>query len=649
MKLSNLFSNGAVLQRGMPVPVWGVTAPDSVVRISCAGVSAFGASSSTGEFLVRLPELPSGGPYSLLAENTLNGEKAEAQDVMVGEVWLASGQSNMEFELASSPVQFREFCSLKIDPSSLRMITVPRSATSARQKEFSADWQYATEENARGFSAVALWFANRLRGKLNVPVGIIHSSWGGTFAEAWTSRSTLMRNPEIRDSLLEYEKLLPSSSVWEKKDFFRLVPSLKVDFFEKYAKADPGNEGFGRGWAEKEFDDSSWKPFQVPGNWMTQNIAGNGVIWARIAVDVPERWSGRALRLKLGGIDKQDITYFNGCEVGRTGKGFDDSCWSMLREYAVPAELVKPGRAVIAVRAYSFLYDGSFNGEPDFFSLSPADDDSEAISLAGCWKATAEVDFGKLAYPAAGGAAMQGPGNPNTYSILFDGMIRPLIPYAIRGAIWYQGETNAHTIGESVSYERKMADLIDDWRCHWGEGDFPFYLVQLANFRTPAEYEESSTWAPLRESQRHACSKVPDAAMALAIDCGDSLDIHPKDKRTVGERLAAQALHNTYHCSDVVPCGPLPHGVRKENGGLRVLFDHADGGLRFHGEKAGFFLAGTDGVFRKAEIVEESGASLFVRCSEIPYPVRIRYNWADNPVGTLYNGAGFPASPFEAE
>ena len=647
MKLSNLFSDGAVLQRGMPVPVWGTTEPDSVVRITCAGVTAFGASSSAGDFLVRLPELPVGGPYELVAETVSHGERIVVRDVMVGEVWLASGQSNMEFTLASSPDQFREFCALNVDPSSLRMITVPKSVSSAQQKDFKAEWKYAANGNIGVFSAVALWFAYCLREKLNVPVGIVHSSWGGTFAEAWTSRSTLMRNPEIRDSLLEYESLLPGAQCWKKADFFKQASYSRLDFFQRYGKADPGNTGLGKGWAEKVFDDSSWKNFQVPGNWMTQGIAGNGVIWARFSVEIPESWSGQTLHLKLGGIDKQDITYFNGHEVGRSGEGFDDTFWNCPRDYTVPTELVKPGRAVIAVRAYSFLYDGAINGLPEMFSLFPEGREAEGIPLFGCWKAIAEVDYGNLLYPLNGEVASQGPGNPNTCSILFDGMIRPLIPYAMRGAIWYQGETNAHSIADSVAYGRIMSDLIDDWRFHWGQGDFPFYLVQLANFRNPAEYDEASTWAPLRESQRFACGKMPNTAMAVAIDCGDALDIHPKDKRTVGERLAAQALYNTYHCCDVVPCGPLPREIRRENGGLCILFDHADGGLEFCGAKDGFFLAGGDGVFRKAESVEADGSSLFLRSAEVAYPVCVRYNWADNPVGTLYNGAGFPASPFE--
>lgn len=648
MKLSNLFSDGAVLQRGMPVPVWGTTEPESVVKITCAGVSAYGASSSTGEFLVRLPELPVGGPYELVAETASGRDRAVVRDVMVGEVWLASGQSNMEFTLSSSPQQYRKFCALRTDPSTLRMITVPKSVSSAQQREFDAKWMYATEESVGMFSAVALWFAYRLREKLNVPVGIIHSSWGGTFAEAWTSRSTLMRNPEVRNVLLEYESLLPASHSWGKANFFQQLPSSKQEFFQKYGKADPGNAGLGRGWAEPSFDDSSWKKIQIPGSWITQKIAGNGVVWTRLRVSIPERWKGRNLSLHLGGIDKQDITYFNGREVGRSGKGFEDLYWNVPRNYAVPAELVRPGEAVIAVRAFSFLYDGAFNGLEEMFRLHPADDPADVLSLVGEWKAAPEADFGTLEYPSIGGAEMQGPGNPNTCSILFDGMIRPLIPCAMRGAIWYQGETNAHSIADSVAYERLMADLIDDWRFHWGQGDFPFYLVQLANFRNPLEYEEESTWAPLRESQRHACETMKNAAMAVTTDCGESLDIHPKDKRTVGERLAAQALYHTYHCPDVIPCGPLPRELRRENGGLRVLFEHADGGLRFrNGKTDGFFLAGNDGVFHRADTVESEGASLFLRSADVSYPVRVRYNWADNPIGTLCNGADLPASPFE--
>lgn len=225
-------------------------------------------------------------------------------------------------------------------------------------------------------------------------------------------------------------------------------------------------------------------------------------------------------------------------------------------------------------------------------------------------------------------------------------MIRPLIPYAIRGAIWYQGESNAHSIVDSARYQRQMADLIRDWRFFWGQGNFPFHLVQLANFRTEMEYEESSTWAVLRESQRLACRRVPNTDMAVIIDCGEAEDIHPKDKRSVGFRLAAASLHNDYGCEEIVPSGPLPREISMENGSIRIRFDYADG-LCFHGEPRGFYLAGNDESFLPADSVIIDGPSVVVRSARVKFPMRVRYSWADNPNGNLFNGAGLPASPFE--
>jgi len=647
MKLSTLFSDGAVLQRGMPIPVWGTAKPDAYVTIRIGTSFAQGFASTDGDFMIRVPELPAGGPYTILAEDVSNGEKVEVKDVLVGEVWLASGQSNMEFTMQNSP-QITDFLKSNRDPSTLRMFTVAKRASTAHQKNPEGVWEYSSFENIPRFSAVATWFADVLREKLGVPVGIIHSSWGGTFIEAWTSRNTLMRNPAVRDAFLRMENELASSDIWKNTTPAYVSPSSVASekFFEEHCVKDAGNSGLGKGWAERGFDDSGWLDYQIPGSWIAQKIAGNGVVWARYTLDIPERWAGKDLKLMMGGIDKQDITYFNGVEIGRTGKGFEDKYWCTVRDYKVPGNLVKAGKSVVAVRAYSFLFDGGFCGMDEFFFLAPADDLSDKIPIAGTWKAGVEQDFGII---GTGYEQSKGPNVANSFSILFDSMIRPLIPYAMRGAIWYQGETNASTIEESVAYERLMKDMISDWRFFWGQGDFPFYMVQLANFRNPSFFEETSTWAPLRESQRHACDSLPNTGMAVITDCGDVLDIHPKDKRTVGERLAALALHDTFFKQDAVACGPLPVEVRKENGGLRILFSHADGGLVFRSDdtKKAFRIAGVDGVYQEADTAEIDGAGVFVKSSKVDFPFSVRYNWADCPKGKLYNGAGFPASPFE--
>ena len=641
MKLSSLFSDGAVLQRGMPIPVWGTAQPNALISIRIGNSSAMGFSSTDGDFLIRVPEIPAGGPYTILAEDLANGEKIEVKDVLVGEVWLASGQSNMEFRMPSSP-QIEDFIKLNKDPSMLRTFRVNRRASLTQEKTPVGKWSISSKENLAEFSAVAGWFGKVLKENLNIPVGIVFSSWGGTFIEAWTSRNTLIRNPELRDEILSLEQELAGAGIWKTTSPFYPGDETLAQKLKKMGVEDTGNEGLGKGWAERDFDDSDWKDYQVPGDWIKQRIAGNGLVWARLSVNIPERWNGRPLTLSFGGIDKQDITWFNGVEIGRTGKDYEEKFWDQPRKYTVPGNLVKPGKAVIAVRMFSFVFDGGFNGAEELYSLAPADEPSDTIPLNGIWKAAVERDFKGVCPLSA-----KGPNNPNTYSILFDAMIRPLIPYAIRGAIWYQGETNAHSIGESRAYERLMRDMICDWRFLWGQGDFPFFMVQLANFRTPAFYDENSAWAPLRESQRRVSRDIPFTDMAVASDCGEEKDIHPKDKRTVGERLAALALRDVYG-KDIPAQGPLPAGIRKENGGLRILFSHADGGLVFRSEsRLAFRIAGTDGVYQEVETLEIQDSSIFVRSSAVPFPVSVRYNWSDNPQGALCNGAGFPASPFE--
>lgn len=643
MKLGKLFSDGAVIQRRQPVPVWGETAPDSVVKATLAGVSAFGVSSGGGDFLFRLPPIEAaGGPHTLTVENLTTGESVEVHDLLIGEVWLASGQSNMEFSLGSSPVQLEDFRRMNREPSTLRMITVAKNASGALQTSFEGQWLYSDDQNVPAFSAVALWFGYKLRERLGVPVGIIASSWGGTIIEAWTSRNTLMRNPAVASVLQEYEQRLAKDPIWKNARLDRIVPPR----FGANIKGDPGNKGEGLGWAKPGFDDSAWTDFAVPGCWTSNGLAGNGAVWIRREFELPADWAGRELVLDLGGIDKHDVTYFNGVKVGASGKGFDEAFWCSLRRYAVPGNLVSGGKALIAIRAFSFVFDGSFNGEPKHYKLYPAGRPDQAISLAGIWKFCVEVDFGKVS-ASLSPRTTAGPNMPNTWSILFDGMIRPLIPYAIRGAIWYQGESNAGSIPASAAYGRLMTDMIRDWRFQWGQGDFPFHLVQLANYRTPCSYDANSAWAVLREGQRFACENLPGVGMAVAIDCGDSSDIHPKDKRSVGFRLAYQSLYKDYGCEDIVPGGPLPKQVSIENGAIRVRFETAQG-LHFDGEPRGFYLAGADDEFLPADSAEIEGASVILRSAKIERPMRVRYAWADNPDGNLYNAVHLPASPFEA-
>lgn len=651
MILNSLFQNGAVLQRNMEIPVWGQSASNSRIRAELAGNRAFTKTSSAGDFLLRLPALEAGGPYELTVSDLDTGESVVVKDVLVGEVWLASGQSNMEYTIGTNwsvstasglnSLQEAEFCNSVSAPEKFRFFKVEKNASGTIEKSCAGSWKQMDARNALDASAVAAWFGRALREKLDVPVGLIVSAWGGTIAEAWTSRSGLLTNPDTASMVRKVDAALREESAWDSKN----TASGGMDF-SKLTRKVPGNKGVDDGWARPLFNDSAWKDMTIPGNWIEQEIAGNGAVWFRKKIMLPPEWVGRQLILETGGIDKHDITYFNGVEIGRTGADFETEYWNTRRKYPVPAGLAVSGENTIAIRAYSFLFAGAFWGSAGCYRLYCPDTD-ESIPIAGTWKAFPEFDMGVLPVPVT--VSPPGPGNANTPGILFDSMIRPLIPYAIRGVIWYQGESNAHSLPESSTYLRKLETMIRDWRYRWGQGDFPFLQVQLANYRKKSAFDPDSAWAVLRENQRLACEEMPEVYMASAIDVGDALDIHPQDKHSVGNRLAANALRNVYHRMDAVPSGPLLRSCTAEYGRIRMTFAHADG-LTLKADAAmSFYIAGKDGEFHPAAHVVIEGDSVLVDSPDVPIPCKVCYAWSDNPVSSLYNAAGLPASSFRAD
>lgn len=657
MKLAAIFTQGAVLQCYLPIRVWGETTPGAMVRCRLANVEAVGIGSTTGEFLLQLPPLAPGGPYVLECTDLATNETAQVEDVLIGEVWVASGQSNMEFTLCNTPEQCADFLQKIAGNDQIRMLTLPRRATGARECTFNAGWTKGTvPSEVESWSAVAAEFALKIHTELKVPVGILHSSWGGTIVEAWTSRNSVMAEPKERAAQAQYDLTFASPKRWSKIT----AADLEIGFSTPPMTFEPNatvpevkeNRGENENWMGLDYNDSDWVDFKLPGSWTGAKLAGNGVVWVRREVTIPPEWAGKSLLLKTGGIDKQDITYFNGVRIGSTGSGFDVQYWCTPRCYQIPAELVKAGRAVIAIRSFSFIYDGQFIGRANAYRLELPETDQQ-LEFSGKCKFKTEVDFGKIDGRVVAANSVQpepGPFNQNSPSILFDSMIRPLIPYTIRGALWYQGESNAKTIASARKYQEQMARMIRDWRFHWELGDFPFYMVQLANYMAECEYNEDSIWPVLRESQRLAAQQTENTEMAVTIDVGEAADIHPKDKHTVGVRLATQALHHVYY--QAVPAGsPLPREARPESGGkLRVTFDRADGGLVTRNGAAlqGFYVAdgSAEPTFYPAK-AQIDGNSVVLTSAMVKHPVRVRYGWSDNPVVNLYNQSGFPASPFE--
>ena len=658
LKLGSIFQDRAILQRGKTIPVWGKSAADAKIKIELAGVTAYGRSNIDGTFKIRLHGLEAGGPYKLKVTDCGSGEVVELDDILVGDVWLASGQSNMAYLLNSASAaenccnpkglnvrQHKEFQDNISNPEKFRFITVAQNASALEEESFTGEWKYMTKENASVCSAVAAWFGKYIREAEDVPVGLIISSWGGTIAEAWTSRAGLLANPETAALVDETDALYSEEINWNKTA--EEVKKNKVKPFNaENAVADSGNEGVKLGWAETDFDDSSWKKMYVPGSWVAQYISGNGACWVRREVTVPDEWLGKDLQLEFGGIDKLDITYFNGVEIGRTGKDLETTWFDKPRNYKIPAELVKKGRNVIAVRAYSFFFDGAFTGREECYNLVLSGTDNK-INLAGEWAACPERDLGNL----AGVVLNIGAGYANTPSILFNGMIKVLLPYAIKGVIWYQGESNAKSLEDAASYLKKLEIMIRDWYYHFEQGEFPFIQVQLADYHPngEAQYNKNSAWAVLRDVQRRLCEKMDKVYMVTAVDIGDWNDIHPQDKKTVGFRLAQNALHNVYHHREVIPFGPLYKGYSVEGGRVRLFFDNADGMYIKDDLPQSFYIAGVDGKYHSAEKVVIDNDTVIVSASKVKFPRSVCYAWANAPASTLYNSADLPASPFTTE
>ncbi|MBO4491055.1 MAG: hypothetical protein J5944_06820 [Lentisphaeria bacterium] len=649
MKLASIFTDGAVLQRNKTISIWGETVPGVLVRAELAGQEGYAKSSRGGGFLIQLAPLDAGGPFELKISVTENPEESVIlKDVFIGDVWLCSGQSNMQYTLGSrwakalpedgsEPVNVRqekEFLDSITKPETFRFITVPMIATGCREPYFEGSWRPIDRENASAASAVAAWFGRKLRDTLNIPVGLICCSWGGSKVETWISPSSLKGDPETREMLEAWETWKRGKALWTEP------PITREDFLSRYATPNRENKGFEQGWADPALDDSSWTAMQVPGSWINQGIAGNGAVWIRKKVCIPESLAGKELVLHLGGVDKHDTTYFNGIEVGRTGKDLDVAFFDKPRCYTIPGNLVRPGENTLAIRGYSFAWDGAFMPPADAYTLDGPD---FSLSLAGEWKAKAEVDFGRLL-----SRMPYGFNNVGTPGMLFDSMVRPLLPASIRGVIWYQGESNTETIAAAGSYRKKMGMLIRDWRFQFEQPDLPILQVQLADYREASDYDDQSTWAVLRDTQLKVCGDLPDVHLITALDTGEENDIHPQNKKEIGRRLAASALHHVYGKKDILPCGPEFVKAQPEGKSLRVFFRYAEGmTLHDHPGKS-FYLAGADRKFYPADNAGISGDSLVLNSEKVEKPLYVRYAWSYNPVSILFNRE-FPAAAFTSE
>lgn len=633
-RVAPIFQNHAVLQRDTPIPVWGHAEPGATITARFADApEARTTVNDDGTWLLRLPPVPAGGPHTLAIASS-GGEQVMFSDILSGDVWVCSGQSNMEFGFASSSGAATH--APAFDLPHLRFLTVNTPAKADRQSAVGGIWAPSTQVSVMPFSAVAAWFGKELHEKTGIPIGLIANAWGGTRIQAWLSREALATIPETRAELAIYESDLYSDCTGVKPAYRNAD-----EWFRAEGPENPANLGADHGWHLPAFDIGPWQTMELPCRWQMAGHDFNGIFWFRRSVTIPRAWLGKNLQINLGAIDKHDDTYVNGTRIG--GMSWENpNSWCTPRHYTIPASTIAGTELAIAVRVRSHLYHGGMTGPSLAMNLHPEGDPSTPIPLAGPWRYAVEQNWGTVTPPTMVNNA--GPGGQNAPYTLHASRLAPLIPYAIRGFTWYQGESNT---AEPALYRRLLPLMIGDWRRAWGQGDLPFLIVQLANYMPAQENPAESDWAELRDAQLAALS-VPNTGLAVTLDIGDPADIHPTNKRDVGLRLAHWALSQTY-AKGGPPSGPLfRRAERLSSGGVRIFFDHADG-LRTTcgGPVRHIAIAGSDGEFRWATAAIE-GNALIVSHPDIPVPVAVRYAWADNPEGcNLTNAEGLPASPFQ--
>ncbi|MDZ7341153.1 MAG: glycosyl hydrolase family 2 [candidate division KSB1 bacterium] len=646
LEMPAIFSDNMVLQQKTNAPFWGKATPNLKVMINASwGASAKATVPSDSLWQAKLKTPKAGGPYEIKLQ--IGDSTIVYKNVLIGEVWVCSGQSNMEMPLVGWPprdlIEGSEQAIQTAGNKNLRLFTVTRAYSDQPKFNCVGQWQESNPQTAANFSATAFFFGRKLQEDLKIPIGLIHTSWGGTPVQAWTSGPFLAQMEEYKSIIKTIAESGPQ--ILKLHEWLNRHPIQDVS--NRTAESRWMNLDFQDAECSRpDFDDSRWRIMNLPTTW-EQTEVGNfdGVIWFRKQIEIPESWLHRDLVVELGPIDDMDMTFVNGHKVG----GYEVAGhWQTDRIYTVPKELVTEKIMTIAVRVIDTQGGGGIYGSKEKLKIHPLDS-GENISLSGTWTylAVAEYLAGKFyVFGAKGEEYFSRPKLPidlsaNTPTALYNAMIHPLIPYAIKGAIWYQGESNA---GQPEQYQRLFPLMIQNWRADWQRGDFPFYYVQIA----PYNYGDATPSQKLREAQ-FLTLLTPKTGMAVTLDIGNPNNIHPANKKDVGERLARWALAKDYG-KKVVYSGPIYQSMKVKNDKIFLSFKNADGGLVLkpqNGEHH-FLIARQDSVFKKAE-VEIKGKKLVIWHPAIKQPVAVRYAWSNTAEGTLFNGAGLPASSFRTD
>lgn len=621
LKLPSILNDDMILQQNKENPIWGWATPGKNVRVSFMNKDYITLAKPNGEWKITLNAAKGGEGGNMVISS--GNERIVFKNVLFGEVWLCSGQSNMEYTMGG----FGDFYRTEIahaDDKDLRFVVLKNAFNNkeAVDAELKSVWLPITVKSIENCSAVAYFFAKKLRKKLNVPVGLVISSWGGTPAQSWIDTTTLKTftnywqqyNNSIKP--LDFSQL---DAIREKND---------KTYNQKLAEISRSLSKICR----LNYDDAEWEKSYLPGAWESQGHPNlDGIAAYRISFTVPPGGENKDAVLHLPAIDDVDSTYINGVFIG------SQRVWNELRVYKVPANTLHAGKNMLTIWVEDGGGGGGLNEDPDNYYLELQ---GQKIWLKG------DAKFKVLAPLEDIAAGVNYASLQNQPGVLFNAMIAPLLPCNFAGVIWYQGEANADNY---IEYRKLFPSLINCWRARFNQKSLPFLFVQLASFNPQITEPEESNWAGLREAQAMAL-QLPGTGMAVTIDVGDQKDIHPKRKKEVGDRLAANAFSIVYGYKKEVPAGPLYSSNTISGSAIKISFSNIGKGLTVNGEKIiGFTIAGADKKFIEADAVI-NGEEIVVSSSKLASPMYVRYAWANAPINAnLYNKEGFPAAPFRTD
>ena len=626
--LPSVFTDNMVLQQKTDITFYGDATKNKqlTVKTGWNGKEYHTEADGQGKWSLKIPTPAAGGPYEITFSD---GKKLQLKNVMIGEVWFCSGQSNMEMPVAGwgKVMNYEQEIAEAAYPA-IRLFQVKKNTSLAPLKEVESTlggWQECSSATVPEFSALAYFYARALWKELNVPIGVIDCTWGGTPAEAWMNHETLRQVMGFREEMDKLERLGFDPNRME-----QAYSEERAHWQSLFTEKDKGMENGKLCWTAPSLSEEDWQTISLPGYWEGKGLKDfDGIIWFRRSLEIPAEWAGKPLTLRLGMIDDEDITYFNGVEIAR-GAGY-----MTPRTYTIPAKLVKAGKAVLAVRVSDFGGEGGIHGKAEELYVEA---DGKRISLAGDWKY--RIGLSLKGFPPAPVSPIQSSSYP---TVLFNAMVKPWTAFPIKGVIWYQGEAN---VGRSEQYGDLFPALITDWRRQW-RSNFPFYFVQLANFMESKKIQPNSEWAALREAQTKAL-KLDQVGMAVTIDIGLADDIHPKNKQEVGRRLALLALAGSYG-KNVSSSAPVFQNYIIKGDKMELDFGQKQDGFEIKDTTLkGFTIAGPDRVFYSAEAMVQNG-KIIVSSPKVSVPLAARYGWADNPDCNLYGENGLPVAPFRTD